>query len=82
MRIEDWSDASVSQLRETEASLFTRVADWVSRLTDADIYLLNTKRLGVALGSEQGARAAGEFTTINGRPAIFIAACAAVCPKS
>ena len=81
-RIEDWSDAPVSQLRETEASSFTRVAEWVSRLTGADIYLLNTKRLGVALGPEQGARAAGEFTMINGRPAIFIAACAAVCPKS
>lgn len=73
-RIEDWSDAPVSQLRETEASSFTRVAEWVSRLTGADIYLLNTKRLGVALEPEQGARAAGEFTTINGRPAILVAA--------
>lgn len=73
-RIEDWSDAPVSQLRETEASSFTRVAEWVSRLTGADIYLLNTKRLGVALEPEQGARAAGEFTTINGRPSILVAA--------
>lgn len=73
-RIEDWSDAPVSQLRETEASSFTRAADWVSRLTGADIYLLNTKRLGVALEPEQGARAAGEFTTINGHPSILVAA--------
>lgn len=81
-RIEDWSDAPVSQLRETEASSFTRVAEWVSCLTGADIYLLNTKRLGVALEPQKGSRAAGQFLTINGRPAIFVAVCAAVCPKS
>ena len=73
-RIEDWSDAPVSQLRETEASSFTRAAEWVSRLTGADIYLLNTKRLGVALEPKKGSRAAGQFLTLNGRPAILVSA--------
>ena len=54
----------------------------MSRLTGADIYLLNTKRLGVALESKKGSRTAGQFLTLNERPAILIAACAAVCPKS
>ena len=56
--------------------------DWLSRLTGADIYLLNTKRLGVSLESKKGSRTAGQFLTLNERPAILIAACAAVCPKS
>lgn len=73
-KIEDWSDAPVSQLRETEASSFTRAAEWVSRLTGADIYLLNTKRLGVALEPKKGSRAAGQFLTLNGRPAILVSA--------
>ena len=73
-KIEDWSDAPVSQLRGTEASSFTRAAEWVSRLTGADIYLLNTKRLGVALEPKKGSRAAGQFLTLNGRPAILVSA--------
>lgn len=73
-KIEDWSDAPVSQLRETEASSFTRAAEWVSRLTGADIYLLNTKRLGVALEPKKGSRAAGQFLTLNGRPAVLVSA--------
>lgn len=77
-RIENWSDASVSQLSEKEASSFTQLMDLVRRATGADVYLLNTQGLGVALEPTEGARAAGEFVTINGRPTILIAADLAV----
>lgn len=77
-RIENWSDASVSQLSEKEASSFTQLMDLVRRATGADVYLLNTQGLGVALEPTKGARAAGEFVTINGRPTILIAADLAV----
>ena len=77
-KIEDWSDASVSQLSEKEASSFTQLMDLVRRATGADVYLLNTQGLGVALEPTEGSRAAGEFVTINGLPTILIAADLAV----
>lgn len=77
-KIKDWSDASVSQLSEREASSFTQLTDLVRRATGADVYLLNTQGLGVALEPTEGSRAAGEFVTINGRPTILIAADLAV----
>lgn len=77
-KIKDWSDAPVSQLSETEASSFTQLTDLVRRATGSDVYLLNTQGLGVALEPEEGARAAGEFVTINGHQIILVAADLAV----
>ena len=45
--IDNWTDAPISQLSDTEATLFNKIMDWIIDLSGAKVFLVNTDGIGV-----------------------------------
>ena len=45
--IDNWTDAPISQLNATEATVFNKIVDWIIDLSGAKVFLVNTDGIGV-----------------------------------
>lgn len=46
LTIDHWTDAPISQLSDTEATLFNKILDWIIDLSGAKVFLVNTDGIG------------------------------------
>lgn len=76
--IDHWTDAPISQLSDTEATLFSKIMDWIIDLSGAKVFLVNTDGIGVDPYYDPGAKdpaPAAHGLILRGNPSgIFIAA--------
>lgn len=76
--IDHWTDAPISQLSDTEATLFNKIMDWIIDLSGAKVFLVNTDGIGAYPYYDPDAKVPTPFVsglTLRGNPSgIVIAA--------
>lgn len=76
--IDHWTDAPISQLSDTEATLFSKIMDWIIDLSGAKVFLVNTNSIGVDPYYDPDAKKPlppAHGLTLRGNPSgLFIAA--------
>ncbi len=76
--IDHWTDAPISQLSDTEATLFNKIMDWIIDLSGAKVFLVNTDGIGAYPYYDPDAKGPTPFVsglTLRGNPSgIVIAA--------
>ena len=76
--IDHWADAPISQLSDTEATLFNKIMDWIIDLSGAKVFLVNTDGIGAYPYYDPDAKGPTPFVsglTLRGNPSgIVIAA--------